>query len=233
MPHDPTRCPRCGAPRAAHAAAGLCPACLLAAGLAHDEGPAPYRILTPIGSDTEAVTYLAETTSGVGHYVALKIVGPCSDANLLLQRYDRWRSALSDIRHAAVRRILDAGLAGDDQVYLAHEYVTGSSLAAAAVHRALTAAQRVAIARQVVQGVAAAHACGVVHSRLDASHVKVATSGYLSVKILGFGTSLIVDGREDRPDADVLALAQLVRELEIDLPAREYATAADMEAVLA
>ena len=57
------RCSTCGAELSA-AARGMCASCLLRTALSLEDGAAGYRILTVIGGDADAVTYLAEPASG-------------------------------------------------------------------------------------------------------------------------------------------------------------------------
>ena len=73
----------------ARATDGLCAACLLAAALSPDDEREPderfpYRIVTLLGGDSDAVTYLARTTSGAPKYVALKVLRSCSDPDAVV-----------------------------------------------------------------------------------------------------------------------------------------------------
>jgi hypothetical protein len=82
------------------------------------------------------------------------------------------------------------------------------------------------MAHQLIGAIGAAHAAGVVHLKLDASKVKISTANGPHATILGLGSSLIVDGAEARPEPDLLALLRLVRDLGIELPDRQYESAA-------
>ena len=88
------QCPRCGTVRAAHAAPlDLCPACLLATALSMDDEPCPYQVLAPIGEGASGVTYLAQALTGMGGYVALKILGRARTLDAVLSRYQEWKAA--------------------------------------------------------------------------------------------------------------------------------------------
>jgi hypothetical protein len=65
-----------------------------------------------------------------------------------------------------------------------------------------------------------------VHLKLDPSKVKISIANGARATILGFGSSLIVDGAVPRPEPDLRALLGLVRYLGIELPDRQYETAA-------
>jgi eukaryotic-like serine/threonine-protein kinase len=176
----------------------------------------PFEIVTILAQDTDAVTYLARGFVSPS-YIAVKIL-TAPDVTGILSRIHSWKPRLEHVRHSGISRFVDAGAAGAGRVYLATEYVAGSSLDYMLRHRTLTAADRIAIARQLSDAVAAMHAQGLAHLRLDASRIKVATSGGVRATILGLGASLIVDGLPPQPDLDLAALADVCRELGVRLP---------------
>ena len=161
MTEAPDRCRVCGGGLARRAASeGLCPACLLGEALLDEGDRSAYRIITIVGRDPGGVTYLAETRTGIARRVALKIVGPRPDAETILARYHHWRGEMDALGHPAIRRLLDAGIAGPDQVYLVSEYVLGETLAERLARGPLAGPERLAVASQVSEAVAAAHAAG-------------------------------------------------------------------------
>ena len=176
----------------------------------------PYQIVTVLARDADAVTYLAREFVSREH-VALKIID-VPDVPAILSRAHEWKSLLATIRHPGISRVVDAGAAGPGRVYLATEYIAGSSLDYLLRHRPLSATERTAIARQLADALAAAHAHGLAHMRLDASHIKVATGGGIHATILGLGTSLIVSGWSPQPALDITALAAVCRELGVSVP---------------
>jgi serine/threonine protein kinase len=214
------RCAQCGSVRAAQTTPfGLCPTCLLASALAMDDEPCPYQVLAPIGAGSSGVTYLAQGLTGVGGYVALKILKPGVDADAVLSRYRSWKGALGRITHPSVAPLLDAGLTADGMVYLASSYVTGWPLTSIDSHASIGRLERVELARQLTGAIDAAHDAGVMHLKLDSSKVKVSNVAGVQATILGLGSYAIVHGviMADRvaggPAADRLALANIIREL--------------------
>jgi serine/threonine protein kinase len=206
----PLLCPRCGTVRAAQAAPlDLCPACLLATALSMDDEP-PYRVLTPIGEDAGGVTYLAQTLIGARGHVALKVLAPRDDVDTVLSRYQHWKPALAGIQHPGVGKLLDVGLTVEGQLYVASEYVAGWPLTTLGSHASIETADRLDIARQLTGAVEAAHAAGVVHLKLDASRMKISTANGPRATILGFGSSLVIDGTNGHPDVDRLAMARIL-----------------------
>jgi serine/threonine protein kinase len=221
-----TRCPRCGAhvsPRGL--TQPLCPGCLIAsvleAGDEGDTGPPddvspdiPYHIVTLIERHGDGATYLARPPDAPTH-VALRIVGPRDDVPAILDRVRRWKSALTQVRDPHVARLLDAGAAADRCVYVAAEFVGGPSLAVSACREQLTAADRQAVVSQLAASIAALHARGLTHLKVDASRVKISAHDGIHATLIGLCTGLIVDGLPADPQQDLDALASLARGLEV------------------
>lgn len=222
-------CPRCGTARHTWSEAhDLCPSCLLTTALSLEGEPCPYRVLTPIGESHDAVTYLAQAPFPSRGYVALKMLRPRTDVEAVLSRYQHWKSPLARLRHPSIARLLDVGLTEEGLVYVASEYVAGWSLTSmsprhreavlveTAVEAAMERIDRGEIVRQLTDAVHAAHAAGVAHLKLDATKVRLSTANGLHATILGFGSSLIVDGADVRTEQDLAALAQLASDLDIE-----------------
>jgi hypothetical protein len=216
-------CSQCGAAPAVPATSlGLCPKCLLVTALAMDDEPCPYQVLAPIGAGASGVTYLAQAVTGVGGYVALKILKPGRDVDAVLSRYRYWKGALACIEHSSVAKLLDAGLTADGMLYLASDYVAGWPLTSLASHASIGRPERIELARQLTGAIDTAHQAGVTHLKLQASKVKVATAGGLRATILGLGCHAIVDGGDNADgvaawlESDRLALAKIIRELGIE-----------------
>lgn len=190
----------------------LCPACLITTVMSVDE-PCPYQVLAPIGDDSGGVTYLAQALTGARGYVALKILGPRDDADAAVSRYRDWKPALARLQHPSIGKLLDVDLTAEGLLYVASEYVAGWPLTALDSHASLGMDERIEIGRQLTGALDAAHAEGVVHLKLDPSRVKISTANGPRATILGFGTSLIIDGASGQPDLDRLALARIIREL--------------------
>jgi serine/threonine protein kinase len=204
------QCPQCGTVRAVQAAPlDLCPACLLATALAIADEPCPYQVLAPIGQGASGVTYLAQALSGVGGYVALRILRPRDDVDAVLLRYQHYKQALAQIEHPSVGRLLAVGLTADGLLYVASDYVTGWPLTAIGSHASMSIDERGEVMRQLTAGIDAVHAAGMVHLTLDASHVKISTAKGLHATILGLGSSVIVDGAAGAQAVDRRALAQI------------------------
>ena len=176
----------------------------------------PYDIVTILAQDADAVTYLACDFVSAAH-LALKIL-TAPDVAAMLSRIHTWKRRLEALRHPGISRLADAGPAGADRVYLATEYVAGSSLEYLLRHRTLTPADRTSIACQLAEALAAIHAQGLAHMRLDTTRIKVATGGGVRATILGVASGVIVGGLPPQPEVDLAALAAVCRELGVPRP---------------
>lgn len=222
-----SRCPRCGNTISLGAAPqGLCPACLLIAALEPapdvDEfdlgGPFPYHIITLLGGDPGGITYLAQTRSGAPRYVALKVVGSCHDPAVVVSRFARLKNALIELRDPGVAPIVEAGRIGTDSVFVASDYIAGSSLRSLLDRGALDAQQRADLARQLDRAVRAIHDRDLAHMKLDASRVRITGGAGLRAVILGVGSALILEGASPDPDVDRRALARIAADLGVSTP---------------
>jgi hypothetical protein len=225
-------CSRCGNPSGATAlAAGLCPACLLAAALADDDDACPYRVVAPMAEGRQGITYLAQALRGGRRYVALKVFDRHDDVSGALARFERWKPLMDAVPHASLARLIDAGRTSEGFLYVATEFVAGWPLTASRT-LALDRQVRQTLAWQLADAVATAHAAGAPHLALTTARVKVSTAGGPRATILGWGVRLVVDEVEPACDADLAALLALVRELGVAPPDGPYPTAAALARAL-
>jgi hypothetical protein len=140
-----------------------------------------YRPLQPLGSGGSGSVWLArDEASGVD--VALKIVPREGKA---ASRAEREASAAARLRHRHTLRSYT--LARDRRhVYIAYEYVPGRTLRDALRHGELDDPAAIEAAAQVLEALAHAHACGIVHRDVKPTNVLLADSDG-SVRLLDFG----------------------------------------------
>jgi len=213
MAGESFRCPKCGVARQTLGSAEYCPACLLASALSDEGDPCPYQVLAPMAEDGRGVTYLAQSLVSQRTYLALKVYDQCDDVDAAIARYRRWRPTLEQLRHSAIGRLIDVGATPDDCLYVATEYVPGRLLTAPGVVATLGADGRAAIAGQLTEALAAAHAARLVHLKLEASKIKISAAPAPRATILGFGIAPVVDGASGESDLDRRALAAILAAL--------------------
>jgi Protein kinase domain len=142
-----------------------------------------YRPLRPLGSGGSGSVWLARDDH-TGLDVALKIV-PREGKSAL--RAEREAEAAARLRHERCLRAYAFG--GDDgHVYIAYEYVAGCTFRDALRAGRLRDRDAVEAAAQVLDGLAHAHARGIIHRDVKPSNVLLADDGDgISVRLLDFG----------------------------------------------
>jgi eukaryotic-like serine/threonine-protein kinase len=152
-----------------------------------------YRIVQPLGAGGMGVVYRAEHVH-MRKPVALKILHPhMTMMPEVVARFEREAVAAGRIEHPNVAAATDFGRLDDGTFYLALEYVEGKSLGDLVAVGALPTPRVLLIARQIADGLAAAHAAGVVHRDLKPDNVLlVEREGFPDfVKMLDFGIAKV------------------------------------------
>jgi eukaryotic-like serine/threonine-protein kinase len=123
-----------------------------------------YRLLGLLGHGLTAGVYLALDTQ-LGTHVVVKQLAPQNEANeALRERFLAEANALAALQHPGVVRVLDYAAPSDERPYLVMEALVGETLAALLQRRPrLPTELALRIARYTAQGLAAAHAAGIVH----------------------------------------------------------------------
>ncbi len=190
-----------------------------------------YRPLKPLGTGASGSVWLAKDER-TGLDVALKIVPREGKAGA---RAEREAKAAATLRHERCLRVYSLGRDAS-HVYIAYEYVPGRTLREAMRAGDLRDKEIVEVAAQILEGLAHAHARGIVHRDVKPANVMLADSGgEIDVRILDFGLALMQDehtltargdvpgtlayisperlsGEQARPAADVWAVGVILWE---------------------
>ena len=129
----------------------------------------PYEILAPIGAGGMGEVYQARDTR-LDRIVAVKV----SQENFS-ERFEREAQAVAALNHPNICQLYDVG-----PNYLVMEFIEGSPVAPVDTSRKL-----LDLAVQIADGLAAAHAAGLIHRDLKPDNIMVTRDG--RVKILDFG----------------------------------------------
>jgi non-specific serine/threonine protein kinase/serine/threonine-protein kinase len=145
-----------------------------------------YRPIRPLGSGSSGSVWLAvEDESGTE--VALKIVPREGNAGT---RAEREASAAAKLRHDRCLRA--HALARDSgHVYIVYEYVPGRTLREAMRESSLDDQAALETAAQILDGLANAHAHGIVHRDVKPANVLLASGQDVSVKLFDFGLAVM------------------------------------------
>ena len=141
-----------------------------------------YRPLRPLGSGGSGSVWLARDEQ-TGLDVALKIVPREGKA---AARAEREAEAAARLRHERCLRAY--GFGGDGgHVYIAYEYVAGCTFREALRAGRVRDKDAIEAAAQILDGLAHAHARGIVHRDVKPSNVLLADADGVSVRLLDFG----------------------------------------------
>ncbi len=151
-----------------------------------------------LGSGGTGSVWLArDETNGLD--VALKIVPREGKA---ASRAEREAEAASRLRHPRCVRAYD--FASDERnVYIAYEYVAGRTLREAIRAGDVDDSVAVETASQILEGLAHAHAQGIVHRDVKPSNVLLADGPEVSVRLLDFGLARIKEAETLTAAGDV------------------------------
>ena len=151
---------------------------------------AHYEILAPVGGGGMGVVYKARDLK-LGRIVALKFLPPqWSHDESARQRFLREAQAASATDHPNICTIHDIGTAADGQLFIVMAYCDGETLKRRLEQGPLPAEEALDIATQIADGLAKAHAQGVVHRDIKPGNVILTEDG---VRILDFGLAKFAD----------------------------------------
>ena len=143
-----------------------------------------YRILEKLGEGGMGVVYKADDTK-LERRVALKFLSPrILGTDEEEARFVREAKAAAALSHPNICTVYEIDEA-DGQTFIAMECVEGRNLEARIESASMTVDEILAIAAQIAEGLAEAHAKGIVHRDIKPANVVVTPTG--RVKIMDFG----------------------------------------------
>jgi Tol biopolymer transport system component len=154
----------------------------------------PYEIQGLAGAGGMGEVYLARDER-LDRQVALKLLLPESGrAAGWSSRFEREAKTLSALNHPNILTVYDVGEAGSRR-WMATEFVAGTTLRDRMASGPPSTTEALAIWRQVLAALAAAHAAGIVHRDVKPENVMVRPDGI--VKLLDFGLAKPIAGGGD------------------------------------
>ena len=143
-----------------------------------------YKVLEKLGSGGMGEVFVAQDTK-LARKVALKILPPdLADSPERRERFEREARAVAALSHPNVLAIHDFG---EDQgvTFAVTELLKGKTLRERLDEGTMSPVEAIGYARQIVDGLAAAHASGIVHRDLKPENLFVTRDG--KIKVLDFG----------------------------------------------
>ncbi|WP_254514029.1 serine/threonine-protein kinase [Anatilimnocola floriformis] len=227
-------CPTCGMPIPEHAPAGLCPRCLLNAGLESGGATSPatppggfsppeiailaakfpqLEILELLGKGGMGAVYKARQR-GLDRLVAIKILPPeIGNDPAFAERFAREARALGKLNHPHIVAVYDFGQV-DGLYYFLMEYVDGANLRQAIHSGGLTSKDALSIVSQVCDALQFAHDEGVVHRDIKPENILIDKRG--RVKIADFGLAKLLG--QDQADQNLTHTHQVMGTLRYMAP---------------
>ncbi len=154
-----------------------------------------YRIVTRIGIGGMGAVYRAEHTM-MRRDLAIKVLLPeLSGKEEFARRFEREAESASRLDHPNIITVTDFGRTAEGSLFLAMEFLAGTSLSAAIAAGPLPLDRALAIERQILRALDHAHAAGVVHRDLKPENIMlVERDGQIDVvKILDFGIAKVTE----------------------------------------
>jgi serine/threonine-protein kinase len=149
-----------------------------------------YRLLSALGTGASAHVFLAEDVS-LQRYVAVKVLQPglATDEGFL-KRFGAEARSVASLNHPHVLRVFDWG-EDTDGPYLVLEYLGGGSLRDLLDRGVrLTHSQAAHLGTEVAQGLAYAHARGLVHRDIKPANLLFDEEGRVRVADFGVARAL-------------------------------------------
>lgn len=145
----------------------------------------PYRFDRRLGMGGMGEVFLAFDRR-LGRHVAIKRLRSDLGTASARERLRREARATARLSHSAIVQVFDL-IETDQGDWIVMELVDGPRLADLTASGPLPLSQALVYGRQIAEGLAAAHALGLVHRDLKAENVLIAQAGQPAAKILDFG----------------------------------------------
>jgi len=158
-----------------------------------EQNVAQYRILSKLGAGGMGVVYLAQDAR-LERRVALKVL-PTEFARdeERVARFEREARAVAALSHPGIAVLYEIGEV-DGILYLAMEYVEGSSLQEQLALGTLSSSRVIDYAVQIADALDHAHRRGILHRDIKPANIMVTLDG--RVKLLDFGLAKLLE-RDD------------------------------------
>ena len=178
-----------------------------------------YRVRRRLGAGGMGVVYVAHDPQ-LDRNIAIKVLRTvsagtkASDGTEGRRRLLREAQAMARLSHPNVVSVHDVGMV-DDQVFIAMEYIEGSTLGAWLADEQRGWKEIVRVFIEAGRGLAAAHRAGLVHRDFKPDNVMLGEDGQVRVMDFGLARAARVDAdeeletieaRADDPNVELLAL---------------------------
>jgi eukaryotic-like serine/threonine-protein kinase len=172
--------------------------------LQRGDGLGPYEIVELLGAGGMGEVYRARDAK-LRRDVAIKVLPLFTTNADRLARFEREGGMLASLNHPHLLTVYDVGEVGG-RPYLVTEFVDGGTLKTWARAEKRTWRQAVELLVGVADGLAAAHAAGIVHRDVKPDNILISKNGY--GKLADFGLAKLFEGIDSEATADTIAAAR-------------------------
>lgn len=145
-----------------------------------------YRIVKRIGRGGMGAVYLGTRDTGdFDHSAAIKVIKPGLLSDRLIERFQRERQTLANLKHPNIARLYDGGETPDGAPYIVMEHIEGEPFLEWIEGHKLSRDGRLRLVSTICDAVGHAHANLIVHRDITPSNVLVTEDG--QPKLIDFG----------------------------------------------
>ncbi|MEJ7759506.1 MAG: protein kinase [Gemmatimonadaceae bacterium] len=147
-----------------------------------------YEIVSKLGRGATGVVYLARDPT-LGREVAIKLLSQSLSSDpSAIRRFSEEARAASRLDHPNIIAIYEIGRTDDDRLFITMAYHPGETLRERIARGRLEIADAIRIGIEIAEGLAAAHASGIVHRDIKPENILLTNRGAC---ILDFGIAKI------------------------------------------
>jgi eukaryotic-like serine/threonine-protein kinase len=147
-----------------------------------------YRLERLLGHGGMGSVWLAEQSSPVRRFVALKLIRAGMVDESVIKRFHSERQSLAIMNHPAIAKVFDAGSTHQGQPYLVMEYVPGLPITEYCDQKMLRIRERLELFIQACEGVQHAHQKAIIHRDLKPANILIVeVDGKPTPRIIDFG----------------------------------------------
>ena len=151
-----------------------------------------YEVIREIGSGGMGAVFLARRNDGeFDQLVALKIIRQSIAESHIIERFKRERQILASLNHPNIAKLLDGGVSGSGEPFIAMEYIEGEQITDFVSRQNFSIEFKIKLFIKVCSAVAYAHRNLVIHRDVKPGNILVSPDG--EPKLLDFGLAKLID----------------------------------------